>query len=122
MKKLSILLALLLVAAVAFGVVTLTQKGDLQKQADELTAKLTAAVSDKDAAVKQADELKTQLDTAATDKTTLEEQIASLTGESDVIKACQKSVADCKVRQHYFRNQGKNRCGGTSFPRYGRRI
>ena len=26
-------------------------------------------------------------------------------GESDVIKACEKSVADCKVREHYYRNQ-----------------
>ena len=94
MKKLSIVLALLLVAAVAFGVVTLNQKGDLQKQADELTAKLTSAVSDKDAIQKQADELKTQLDTAAADKTTLEEQIASLTGESDAAKAASAALEE----------------------------
>ncbi len=87
MKKLSILLALLLVAAVVFGAVTMGQKGDLQKQADELTAKLTAAVSDKDAALKQADELKTQLDAAAADKTALEEQITGLTAEKDDAEA-----------------------------------
>ena len=82
MKKLSIVLALLLVAAVAFGAVTLTQKGE--KQADELTAKLTSAVSDKDAVQKQADELKTQL----------EDQIASLTSESDAAKAASAALEE----------------------------
>ncbi len=94
MKKLSIVLALLLVVAVVFGVLTFTQKGDLQKQADELTAKLTAAISDKDAAQKQADELKGQLDAAATDKTTLEEQIAGLISESDTAKAASAALED----------------------------
>ena len=69
MKKLSIVLALLLVAAVVFGVLTVSQKGELQKKTDELTAKLTMAISDKDSVQKQADELKSQLDTATADKT-----------------------------------------------------
>ena len=94
MKKLSIVLALLLVAAAVFGILTFTQKGDLQKQADELTAKLTAAVSDKDAVQKQADELKGQLDAAATDKTALEEQIAGLISESDTVKAASAALEE----------------------------
>ncbi len=93
MKKLSILLAILLVAAVAFGAVTLNQKGDLQKQADELTAKLTAAASDKDAAVKQASDLKTQIDAAAADKTALEETIATLTAAKDEAEAAVNAAA-----------------------------
>ena len=56
MKKLSLVLALLLVATLVFGGVTFSQKGNLQKTADELkasvsdlTGKLEAAVSDSDA-------------------------------------------------------------------------
>ena len=53
MKKLSIVLGILLAVALVFGIVTLSQKGDLQKKADELTAKLETAVSDKDSLTKQ---------------------------------------------------------------------
>lgn len=63
MKKLSILLGVLLVIALAFGIVTVSQKGDLQKQVDTLTAAkndaetaLTAAKNDGEAALTAAKE------------------------------------------------------------------
>ncbi len=94
MKKLSIALALLLVAAIIFSGLTMTQKSDLQKKANDLTAKLNAAVSDKDTVQKQADDLKSQLDAAAADKTSLEEQIADLTSESDSVKAASAALEE----------------------------
>ena len=94
MKKLSIVLALLLVAAVVFGVLTVSQKGELQKKTDELTAKLTMAISDKDSVQKQADELKSQLDTATADKTSLEDKITSLITESDTAKAASAALEE----------------------------
>ena len=59
MKKsniLSIVLALIAVAAVIFGIVTNGKKADLQKQVDELTASVTAAKQEAADAVKNAEE------------------------------------------------------------------
>ena len=87
MKKLSIVLALLLVAALVFGGVTFSQKGNLQKTADELkasvsdlTGKLEAAVSDSDA-LKSA---QTELEAAKAD---LEGKLAAATDEAAAVKA-----------------------------------
>ena len=87
MKKLSIVLSLLLVAALVFGGVTFFQKGDLQKTADglkanvdELTGKLQAAVSDSDA-LKAA---QTELETANAD---LESKLTAATDEAAAVKA-----------------------------------
>ena len=93
MKKLSIVLALLLVAAVAFGVITLSEKSEWQNKANEFNVQLNTAVSDKDTVQKQADELKSQLDTATADKTTLEETIAALTDEKDAAQAALTAAA-----------------------------
>ena len=93
MKKLSIVLALLLVAAVAFGVITLSEKSEWQNKANEFNVQLNTAVSDKDTVQKQADELKSQLDTATADKTALEETIAALTDEKDAAQAALTAAA-----------------------------
>ena len=74
MKKLSVVLALLLVAALVFGGVTFSQKGDLQKQLDAKVTELTKA---KDDAVKAAQDEASQAAAA------LEEKITALTGEKD---------------------------------------
>ncbi len=45
-KALPIVLALIAVCAIVFGVIGFTQKADLQKKVDELTAKVTSLTSD----------------------------------------------------------------------------
>ncbi len=107
MKKVCILLAILLVTAVGFGVLTLSQKRELQQQASELSAKLAAAVYAKDDAVKQADELKSQLDAASADKTSLEDQIASLTSESDTVKAASAALEETIAALTAEKNEAK---------------
>ncbi len=95
MKKLSILLALLLVAAVAFGIVTMTQKGDLQNQVNELTAQVSTAQTAQTAALSEVSDLKAQLADTASLQAGLEEQIAGLTSEIDAAKA----AADAKLEE-----------------------
>ena len=83
MKKLSIVLAVLLVAALVFGVVTMNQKGDLQKQLDAKVGELAAAVKENDtvkAAQTAAEDAKTAAEAAAA---SLQEQITALTAEKD---------------------------------------
>ena len=53
-KVLTIVLALIAVAAIVFGVVTLGQKGELQKKADELNAQIEALKSDAEKAADEA--------------------------------------------------------------------
>ena len=72
----------------------MSQKNGLQKQADELTAKLTTAQADQTAAQTQVSDLTAQLSDAAVTKAWLEEQIASLTGDMDAAKAAAAELAD----------------------------
>jgi len=60
-KALPIVLALIAVCAIVFGVIGFTQKADLQKKVDELTAKVTSLTSDLDAAKKDLETAKTEL-------------------------------------------------------------
>ena len=53
-KILTIVLALIACAAIIFGIVTLTQKGDLQKKVDDLTAQIEAMKSDAEKAAEEA--------------------------------------------------------------------
>ena len=87
MKKLSIVLALLLVAALIFGGVTLGQKGDLQKQMDTKVSDLQKQLDDK---VSELTKAVTENDTLKADKSALEEAkaaaetaLSDLTAEKD---------------------------------------
>jgi len=98
MKKLSIVLAVLLVAALVFGVVSLNQKNDLQKQLDTKVSELAKAVTDSDAAKAAqaaAEEAKTAAETALSDAAAkADETIASLTAEKDqAAAAAQETIA-----------------------------
>ena len=100
MKKLSIVLAILLVAALAFGGWSFIQKGDLDKQVTDLKSQIDSKVSEltkaKDDAVQAAQ--------AAADEAAaaLQEQIAALTGEKDeaqkAVEAANASVAELEAK------------------------
>ncbi|MBR6184735.1 MAG: bifunctional metallophosphatase/5'-nucleotidase, partial [Clostridia bacterium] len=100
MKKLSIVLAILLVAALAFGGWSFAQKGDLDKQVTDLKAQIESKVSEltkaKDDAVQAA---QTAAEEAAAQ---LQEQITALTGEKDeALKAAddaKAAVADLETK------------------------
>ena len=63
-KALPIVLAVIAVVAIVFGVIGFTQKADLQKKVDELTAKVTSLTSDLDAARKDLETAKADLKAA----------------------------------------------------------
>ena len=94
MKKLSIVLAILLVAALIFGGVSLSQKNDLQKQMDskvtDLQKQLDAKVNELATAVSESDAAKAAQTTIEEAKTaaeeaaaSLQEQLTALTAEKD---------------------------------------
>ena len=83
-KSLTIILALVTVAAIVFGVVAFTQKGDLQKQVDELTAKVTSLTNDLDA-------VKKDLETAKAEAAKATEEAAKATEEA--AKAAEEAAA-----------------------------
>ena len=73
MKKWTIVLAVVAVIALAFGIFSFVQKGDVQKKLDEATGKVTELTN-------QAADLKTQAETALAD-------LAAKTTELDGVKA-----------------------------------
>lgn len=60
-KGLTIILAIVAVVAIVFGVIGFTQKGDLQKQADELNAQITKLNEDLTAAKKDLEAAKVEV-------------------------------------------------------------
>ena len=101
MKKLSIVLALLLVAALVFGFVTLSQKGDLQKKADELTAQLNTVTTEKDTLDKAKTEAETALATAQeaaeAAKTDAEAALAAAKEEAEAALTAAKEEAEAAL-------------------------
>ncbi len=87
MKKLSLVLALLLVAALVFGGVTFSQKGNLQKTADELKASVSDLTGKLEAAVSDSDALKTAQTELEAAKADLEGKLTAATDEAAAVKA-----------------------------------
>ena len=80
MKKWTIVLAVVAVIALAFGVFSFVQKGDVQKKLDEATGKVTELTS-------QIADLKTQAETAAADLTAKTTELDGVKAELEGVKA-----------------------------------